>query len=745
MRSVYILLMGTALVTCSRGLDRLPTLDEIQVSDHMVLTDETTGRYHITGTTDLESVWEGPTEGFHVYTSRNLEKWKKNLAWTPPEGSEWNRRAWGAVIVPWHKQFVMLGAVYSAERNHHGILSMLADTPEGPYVLRSMEPLMKGIDPVCVRDDDGTLWLVVGGREAITGAPLSEDMMQITAPEVTLLHASEVPGAQPASDGGWFHDAPAFHRLANGDLIMLFSANYQFPDGIAYATFKLRSAGGSVKGPWIPEGVFLPRQHGAWIWKRLDGQLMLTAKPAGVSIEEGYPGFLRLEESRDDVWLLPESNRTEVPVSETQGRTVDDFIFIENEHLKLGIDTSMGGAITYLEIKKYGENLVNDFDLGRQVQISFFGGPNPFIPAPDKQPHERWVRIGWNPIQAGDVFGHGSRIRDLYVGKDSIYVSCIPMHWPLENVAGQCIYESRIKLAGNKVFATARMLNRRENHRQYPARSSEFPAVYTNGSYYRLFTYTGDKPFTHGEITRIAKRWVEPGEFPWTRFQATENWAALVNDDNVGMAVYSPVTQRFLGGFTGTEGEGSTFDIPCGYICPIGFEVLDHNIEYEYSYVLVTGELEEIRKDIYKLAAGEGASPPCFDFERSREGWYYRNAGDSGWPIRGLLDIHPTSQVFSLVGPDISFQAEEVEQIELTASIQSRSGSVYLLWSRINGAEKLTPDSVMIPLINGADIHPYRIDMSGTKGFRGLITGIRLQFHGMDKNDRVRIDRICFR
>jgi len=42
-------------------------------------------------------------------------------------------------------------------------------------------------------------------------------------------------------------------------------------------------------------------------------------------------------------------------------------LYIENDQIRLGIDTSMGGAITYLEIKEYGENMVNDFDLGRQI------------------------------------------------------------------------------------------------------------------------------------------------------------------------------------------------------------------------------------------------------------------------------------------------------------------------------------------------------------------------------------------
>jgi hypothetical protein len=720
-------------------------LEKVQVSRHMVLADTPTGKYYLTGTTDLENVWDGRTEGFHIYSCSDGVRWKKQLAWAPPEGSEWDQRAWGAVIFPWHGKYIMLGAVYSEARKMHGILSMESDSPDGPYSLRSGDPLLEGIDPALVTDADGTPWLVAGGREAILGAPLSGDLKQIAAEPCTLLHASAVPGAEPAGDGDWFHDAPAFHRLENGDLLMLFSANYRYPDGIAYGTFKLRSPGGRVAGPWIPEGLFLPRQHGAWIWEDLDGQLMLTAKPPGVPIEQGHPRFTHLEEDRDDIWFAIGRGPAQVPTSERQGRTVGDFLYIQNERLKLGIDTSMGGAITYLEIKGQGENLVNDFDLGRQVQISFFGGPNPFVPAPDKQPHERWIGIGWNPIQAGDVFGHGSRIRELYLDSDSIFVSCIPMHWPLENVPGQCIYESSIKLSGNKVFVTARMRNQRDNHRQYTARSSEFPAVYTNGTYYRLFTYTGDQPFSHGELTRIPKRWVQPGEFPWTRFHATENWAALVNDRNTGLAVYSPHTQRFLGGFTGTEGEGSTFDIPCGYICPIGFEVLDHNIVYEYRYVLLAGRLDEMRQAIYALAEQEGKGPPCFGFEKSREGWYYRNAGDSGWPIAGMLDIRPAASDFSLLGPDISFQAQKVRELELVASLESQSGSVYLLWNRIIGTEKVPADSVRIPLQPGPAFHTCQIDLAGQEGFKGLVTGIRLHFHGMEKADRVRIESICFR
>ena len=438
-------------------------------------------------------------------------------------------------------------------------------------------------------------------------------------------------------------------------------------------------------------------------------------------------------------------NRSEVPDSHSHGRSIDDFLYIENDQIRLGIDTSMGGAITYLEIKEYGENMVNDFDLGRQIQISFFGGPNPFVPAPDKKPHPRWEFIGWNPIQAGDVFGYGSRIKDLYVGEDSIFVSCIPMHWPLENVPGQCVYESRIKLEGNKVLASARILNHREDKTKYPVRNSELPAVYSNGTYYRLFTYTGDEPFTNDSLTLVPKRHVKPGKFPWSRFQATEGWAALVNEDDIGMAVYSPHTERFLGGFTGEEGTGSTFDIPCGYICPVGDIVLDHNIDFSYEYVIVTGMLEDIRKDIYDLKGEYRMNLPVFDFDGGRQGWYYKNAADSGWPVDGMLNIHPLGDECTLWGPEHSYQSGEIKEIEIVAAFESDAAKFRFLWNRIEGSEKTEQNALEIDRFPGDGFHTYRFDPGEHPGFTGLITGIRLNFTDVKPTDRIKIAYIEFR
>lgn len=49
----------------------------------------------------------------------------------------------------------------------------------------------------------------------------------------------------------------------------------------------------------------------------------------------------------------------------------------DNGVVKVGVDLNRGGAIVYLA-PAAGGNLINNFDFGRQVQLSFFSFPLPF-------------------------------------------------------------------------------------------------------------------------------------------------------------------------------------------------------------------------------------------------------------------------------------------------------------------------------------------------------------------------------
>jgi hypothetical protein len=82
--------------------------------------------------------------------------------------------------------------------------------------------------------------------------------------------------------------------------------------------------------------------------------------------------------------------------------------YLDNGRVKVGVDLSRGGAIVFLAHAGEG-NLINNFDLGRQVQLSFFSGPVPFR-ANGQSPKKHWEHLGWNPIQAGDDFENSSRV-----------------------------------------------------------------------------------------------------------------------------------------------------------------------------------------------------------------------------------------------------------------------------------------------------------------------------------------------
>ena len=103
--------------------------------------------------------------------------------------------------------------------------------------------------------------------------------------------------------------------------------------------------------------------------------------------------------------------------------------YIDNGTIKLGVSLDLGGAITYIADSKTKKNIINNWDWGRQIQMSFYSGPNPFTPN-GKQPSRTWAGLGWNPIQTGDYAGNRSKLVEHRNDGKQLYVKCIPMQWP---------------------------------------------------------------------------------------------------------------------------------------------------------------------------------------------------------------------------------------------------------------------------------------------------------------------------
>jgi hypothetical protein len=170
----------------------------------------------------------------------------------------------------------------------------------------------------------------------------------------------------------------------------------------------------------------------------------------------------------------------------------EQMSYLDNGSIKIGVDLDQGGTITFLSRSKWGENMINCHDLGRQIQQSYYSGPHPFGKA-----HPGWKNWPWNPIGSGDVFKHPSQILEHSNDGKTLYVKTIPMQWALDNVPGECTFETWITLEGRNVTVRNRLVNHRPDKTQYPAHDQELPALYTIGKLYRLFTFKGDRPFTN--------------------------------------------------------------------------------------------------------------------------------------------------------------------------------------------------------------------------------------------------------
>ncbi len=396
--------------------------------------------------------------------------------------------------------------------------------------------------------------------------------------------------------------------------------------------------------------------------------------------------------------------------------------FIQDDDIRLGIDLNLGGAITYLApVTNLTLNVINSYDWGREVQLSYYSGPIPYHP-PGTTLATNWTWLGWNPIQAGDCYGFTSRVLQYTNTGHALYTRLVPMQWPLKNVPGQCECEVWLKLDGPVVQARCRLTNKRDDLTQYPARNQELPAVYVNGPYWRLFTYNGDKPFTGGALSQIYARLDVDGN--WASWTASENWAALVNDAGWGVGVWSPETPAFSGGFAGSPGAGGPKNDPTGYIAPNRIEILDHNIVYEYRYELILGTLKQIRAYVYNRTA----QPPslAFHFEQDRQGWYYANATDSGWPVPGELRIHPRKLPAQIFSPIFSKRAEAAPWLTLEAAFTPAQTNATVCWRSLGQKGFPAAQAQSFKIIPDGRFHRYAVNLGVSPAYRGLITQIRL-------------------
>lgn len=304
----------------------------------------------------------------------------------------------------------------------------------------------------------------------------------------------------------------------------------------------------------------------------------------------------------------------------------ENEIFIESDSHKLGIDLHWGGALSYLEAlnenveavvvdgkikvdsnasERYGAqavnknvNLINRNDTGRLVQQSYYGTL--------EYETATYMDNEWryNPVQGGNQYNDASKIVDLRITENSVYVKCRPLDWAKEKEYITPSYmEATYSFEDDLVHASCRFVD----FSGYPSATAdqEIPAFYCVAPLDRFVYYAGDKPWSDEPLT------VEPDLIFWPdagypNFVSQEHWAGFTGEfeDSFGIGLYVPGETRFLSGIYArgeTTNEDPSKDGSTSYIAVVKTREFHSFEPSSYEFYLATGTAEEMRADFKAL------------------------------------------------------------------------------------------------------------------------------------------------
>ncbi len=342
----------------------------------------------------------------------------------------------------------------------------------------------------------------------------------------------------------------------------------------------------------------------------LDGKLASNLSKISISTCEGVNGTFALCNVKTEEY--------EVFDAETH--------YIETDEYQFGICLKWGGGISHIVDKKSSidgiTNLVNRGDMGRLIQQSYYGTDNHNDPDYEDGSFHGTI-WGYNPVQGGDQGDVNSnksysRLIDVIVGETTVYIKAQPMDWGHIGKITPSYMENVYYVEEGYI----RVDNRFVDFSGYDHfhRDQELPAFYTI-SYLDNFTcYTGSKPWTDDTLSSNASlpNWGrannDENKFKMKESN-TETWCAWTSSaEGYGIGLYTPNVDMFLAGRFEYDGNKNSNSVSTNYVAPVNFIELVSYFPLEYSYLITTGTLEEIRntfKENKDFATNESLRVNC--------------------------------------------------------------------------------------------------------------------------------------
>lgn len=283
-----------------------------------------------------------------------------------------------------------------------------------------------------------------------------------------------------------------------------------------------------------------------------------------------------------------------------------DTYYIENDRFKVGIRLVWGGGICYISDSKNPvegmQNLVNQADEGRLIQQSYYGTGGNDEYEPGHFNNQRW---SYNPVQGGDKCANHSRIIDIIEKDNGVYVKSQPQDWSLDGAITPSYMENSYILMPDYILVENRFVDF-SGWKHRPAHQ-ELPAFYTVSYLDNFRHYDGEKPWTGDALTARPdlKFWGDPQYNRFCYFMVkpanTETWCCWTNDsDDYGIGLYVPGIEILLAGKHEYNKSKDPYNAACNYVAPLKQIELVSFKPLEYSYMMTTGTVEEIRETFHR-------------------------------------------------------------------------------------------------------------------------------------------------
>lgn len=320
----YITLLASLGFVCSSFA---LTLDEINIRDPFILTDNANEIYYMYRTCDSITAGGKVRGGVEVFSSRDLKNWNgPQTVMRIPDDNGLTGTVWAPEVHRYNGRYYLFATINSdiawkkrkegwPDYTWRGTQIFHADSPEGPFVPFSRFTTT----PTDWMALDGTLWVEEGRPYMVfchewvqtedgtmEVVELSPDLSAMASQPRTLFCGSAPDwstGIEHASGlpKGYITDGCFLYRTKTGKLLMIWSS---FSNG-DYAIGIAESVTGSVIGPWRQQDkpLFVKNGGHGMIFRTLDGALKLALHQPNSPLGAERAKIFEIEDAGDTLVL----------------------------------------------------------------------------------------------------------------------------------------------------------------------------------------------------------------------------------------------------------------------------------------------------------------------------------------------------------------------------------------------------------------------------------------------------------